>query len=156
MKHPKIVWLLILILGTLSVITPSSLSQIRERNLAEYKQGPLFDLKNEYSSEGNQEKAPARQFLWELWSSRTKGFFDVTSYSREADPSTCRYFVEPSENGQWRIASECVYKGRCPYTSKKKCRELYKTIYSSTYDTMEREDSILILKDSTSGRKDEF
>jgi hypothetical protein len=181
MKRTGLIWLLAVTLGCLTSNAPSGHSQASVRNLAQYKQGPSLNLDHEFFGSGSQ-RVPGRQFLWELWSSRTKGLVSVTFHTIEGDPSTCRYFVEPDSRGQWRIVSECKYEGRCPYTSKKRCGELFKTVSAASYDTVERIDSdrimsdspslerrqvptnedrdplyyILIFRDSSSGRKAEF
>jgi hypothetical protein len=107
------------------------------RDLGQYKQGGSFDLKHNYFPEGNQEKAPIRRFLWDLWQNKRKGYFDVKSYTREGASYQCRFFVEPKLEEKWQVVSECTHSV-CPYVSQKACRRYLKTIQIDSYDIVER------------------
>lgn len=137
MKRRILVWALLSISVLLFCGAKQAFSQTNQRNLAQYKQGPSFDLKNYYAPQGNEEKAPLRQFFWELWKTRTKGFFKVTSYTREGNPSYCKFFVEPDTKGEWIVVSECKYT-MCPYLSETKCRRYLKSIFTTRYDVVKR------------------
>lgn len=158
-------------------------SQAGRRDLKDYKRGPSFDLQGYHLPEGNQEKAPVRDLLWKLWTSRTKGFFDVTLYTREGAPTKYRFFVEPDLKGRWRVATE-YHVTVCPYSSRERCRRYLRTTYSINYDMVERIEYddvvltssgparphrqipdnegrdplkfVLVLKDSNTGRKSEL
>ncbi len=114
-----------------------SYSQTTKRNLEEYKQGGSFNLVKEYFPGGNQEKAPIRRFLWNLWQNKSKGYFDVTRYTREGDSYQCRFFVEPNTEEKWQVVSECR-TSQCPYVSKKACRRYLKKVFVNSYNTVER------------------
>jgi hypothetical protein len=137
MRCPTLVWSLLII----SLLLPSganlAFSQTSRRNFAEYKQGPSFNLRHYYAPAGNEERAPLRQFLWELWKTRTKGFFNVISYTREGDPAQCRLFVEPDSKGQWTVVSECKYTV-CPYSSESRCRDYLKKVFTTRYHVVKR------------------
>ena len=120
----------------------SGYSQTTARNLNDYKQGVDLDLRDEFIDviKTNQQLAPARQFLWDLWRSHTKGFLRRTSYSREGNPGWCTFFIEPDATGKWRIALECK-ASVCPFTSKQQCRKYLSTVATETYDSVERIES---------------
>jgi hypothetical protein len=117
-------------------------SQNPQRNLKDYKQGVNLDLKDEFidSDKTNQQLAPARQFLWDLWKTQTRGYLRRTSYSREGNPAWCTFFVEPDSAGMWRVTLECK-RSICPFISKKQCRKYLRTVATETYDSVERIDS---------------
>lgn len=184
MRYQSSVWPLIITAVVLFVGTPNTFCQASKRNMKLYKRGSSFDLQNEFSpKQGNAEKAPLRQFLWELWTTHTKGFSNVTFYSREGAPTRCRFFVEPDSKGQWRIISECKASD-CPFTSRARCRSFLKQTQTNYYDVVQRikygddvsnqsgrkhsqrliPDNekhnpltfLLVLKDSSSGRTEEL
>jgi len=133
--HPLVALLLI------AISLSSAISQNTRRNLKDYKQGVPIDLTDEYfdKQKTNQQSAPGREFLWDLWKSHTKGYVKRTTYTREGQPAWCTFFVEPDSNGQWRITLECR-SSVCPYISKKKCEQYFKTFDTETYDSLERID----------------
>lgn len=133
------VHVLVAFLVVFSIFVSNSRAQTRHRNLKHYKQGPSLDLKDEYldAEKTEQQIAPAREFLWELWKSRTRGFFKRTSYSREGAPGWCTFFVEPDSAGKWQIVLECK-ASTCPFISKTQCRDYLRTVARETYDSVER------------------
>ena len=134
--QPLLVLLLIL------VFSLSASSQTTTRDLKEYKQGVPVDLTDEYldAQKTNRQLAPAREFLWDLWKSHTKGYFKRTTYTLEGNPGWCTFYVEPDSKGQWRITLECK-SSQCPYISKKKCEKYFRTVMTETYDSLERIES---------------
>jgi hypothetical protein len=131
----------LLALLLISLFLPSASSQNTTRDLKDYKQGVALDLKYEFVDVGrtNQQLAPAREFLWDLWKSHTKGYLRRTSYSIEGNPAWCTFFVEPDASGKWRVTLECK-ASVCPFKSKKKCQEYLSTVATETYDSLERID----------------
>src|SRR5215203_1865315 len=129
-----VVLLPVTLLIMVSVFVPSDRAQSKQRNLADYKEGPSLDLEDEFldAKKTNEQIAPARKFLWQLWKSRTKGYLKRTSYSREGNPGWCTFFVEPDPRGQWRVVLECK-TSMCPYISEARCREYLRTVASETY-----------------------
>lgn len=123
------------------IFLPSASSQNTTRNLKDYKQGVPVDLTDEYfdKQKTNQQSAPGREFLWDLWKSHTKGYVKRTTYTREGQPAWCTFFVEPDPKGQWRITLECR-SSVCPFISKKKCEKYFRTVDTETYDSLERID----------------
>ena len=137
MKPLKPLWLAAVMLATLFAAGHDTFSRIGKRDLREYRRGPSLDLKNAVLPvQTYREKAPVRQFLWELWSNRTRGFFDLTSYSREGVAARCRYFVEPMPDGRWRVLAECK-PSMCPYTSRSACNKFMKVVQTKSYDVVE-------------------
>jgi hypothetical protein len=118
---------------------PSALSQTTPRNLRDYKQGVYLDLKDEFidANKTNRQIAPARQFLWDLWRSHTKGYLRRRSYSIEGNPGWCTFFIEPDSTGKWRVTLECK-ASICPFTSKEECQKYLRTVATETYDSVER------------------
>ena len=137
MRCPTFVWFLLIMSVLLFFGAKRAFPQSNRRNLTEYQQGPSFNLRNYYALAGNEERAPLRQFLWELWKTRTKGFFEVTFYTREGDPTNCKFFVEPDPKGQWTVVSECKYT-LCPYLSETRCRGFLKKTFTTRYHVVKR------------------
>ena len=131
----------LLALVFVSLFLASTYSQIPRRNLKDYKQGPHLDLRDEHIDveKNNQQIAPARQFVWDLWKTQTRGYLRQTSYSREGDPSWCTFFIEPDSAGKLHVVLECRVS-RCPYISKKRCEKYLRTPGIETYDLIERVD----------------
>lgn len=130
---------LLTLLIIVSAFFSSAHSQTWQRNLKDYKEGLPLDLKDEFLDveKTKRQLAPARQFLWDLWKSHTKGYLKRTSYSREGNPAWCTFFVEPDSTGQWRVTLECK-ASVCPFISSKKCRQYLRTLDRETYDSVER------------------
>ena len=124
-----------------SIFLASAYSQNARRNLKNYKEGPHLDLRDEHIDvdKTNHQLAPARQFLWELWKSQTRGYLRQTSYTIEGDPGWCTFFVEPDSAGKWFVTLECR-TSVCPFISKKKCDRYLRTVETETYDSLERID----------------
>ena len=74
------------------------------RDLSRYeKAGPYtIELKLDAQARAKLE-ADIREFLWNHWQQRRLGHVMVTQYSKEGEPSTSSYFVEPDEKGIWHI-----------------------------------------------------
>jgi len=133
---------LLTLLILVSIVAPTARSQTTKRNLKDYKQGVALDLKDEFLDveKTNRQLAPAREFLWDLWKSHTKGYLKRTSYTREGNPGWCTFFVEPDSTDQWRVTLECR-ASQCPFISKKVCRRYLRTVARETYDIVERFES---------------
>ncbi len=132
---------LLMLVILISILLTNVRSQTPARNLKDYKQGVSVDLTNEYldPQQTNQQSAPGREFLWNLWISRTKGYVKRITYTREGQPGWCTFFVEPDSTGQWRITLEC--SAVCTLKSKKKCEKYLRTVVATeTYDSLERID----------------
>lgn len=95
----------ILMLSCNQLMRSSPLQQAKMRNLARYdKAGPYtIELRLDAQARSNIE-ANVREFLWSHWHQRRLGHVAVTRYSKEGEPSTSSYFIEPDERGVWHIA----------------------------------------------------
>ncbi len=87
-------------LGQSSQLTPT-----KERDLNRYEKiGPyVIELGLDTQARAKIE-ARIREFLWTHWYESRLGHAEVTVYSKEGEPSTVSYFVEPNERGLWRMA----------------------------------------------------
>lgn len=82
-----------------------SLQQKKMRDLSLYEKVGPYNLELTIDAQARASKeAEIREFLWNHWQQRRLGQATVTRYSREGEPSTSSYFVEPDENGIWYIA----------------------------------------------------
>lgn len=95
----------VLIMSCNPMMKGSSLQQAKMRDLSFYdKAGPYtIGLKLDAQARAKIE-AEIREFLWNHWHYRQLGHLVATQYSKEGEPSTSFYFVEPDEKGVWRIA----------------------------------------------------
>lgn len=95
----------IMILSCNPTTQSSSLLQGNMRDLSRYdRAGPYaIELKLDAQARAKLE-ADIRGFLWNHWRQRRLGHVMVTQYSKEGEPSTSSYFVEPDEKGGWHIA----------------------------------------------------
>lgn len=73
-----------------------------KRDLSLYdKAGPLT-LDNTMPNEMRKKtEAQVREFLWDHWQRRRLGYLVLTAYSKEGEPSTSTYFIEPDERNVW-------------------------------------------------------
>lgn len=95
----------IMILSCNPTTQSRSLQQAKMRDLSRYeKAGPYtIELKLDAQARAKLE-ADIREFLWNHWQQRRLGHVMVTQYSKEGEPSTSSYLVEPDEKGVWHIA----------------------------------------------------
>ena len=75
------------------------------RDLSRYdKAGPyVVDLKVGADARSKIE-AQVREFLWDHWRRRRLGHLASKGYSKEGEPSTSSYFIEPDQAGIWHIS----------------------------------------------------
>jgi hypothetical protein len=79
----------------------------RTRDLARYDKGGTLVTDNTKSERTlSATKAKLRNFLWDHWSQRRLGVIVVSGVTMEGQPNTTSYFIEPGNNGTWRIALE--------------------------------------------------
>jgi len=79
------------------------LQQPRDLSLYD-KAGPYVISLNLDAQSRDKMESDAREFLWSHWHQRRLGHVMVTQYSKEGEPSTSSYFVEPDQKGIWHIA----------------------------------------------------
>src|SRR2546426_888613 len=95
----------ILLLSCSSAMQSESLQQKKMRDLSLYEKIGPYTLELTIDAQARASKeAEIREFLWNHWQRRRLGQVAVTRYSREGEPSTSAYFVEPDEKGIWHIA----------------------------------------------------
>jgi len=81
---------------------PASSVPGQSRNLSEYdKAGPFSSTV--YDASGARTEATVREFLWNHWKEKRRGYLTITPYSVEGDRTDASYFVEPSKEGSWRV-----------------------------------------------------
>jgi hypothetical protein len=81
------------------------LQQVNMRNLARYdKSGPYTVGLALSAEERSAIEANVRAFLWNHWRRCRLARVEITHYSKEGEPSTSSFFIEPDNGGVWRIA----------------------------------------------------
>ena len=95
----------ILMMSCSQMIQSDPVQKPRMRDLSRYDRGGPYalELGLDAQTRANRE-AEVREFLWNHWHQRGLGYVTVTQYSKEGEPSTSSYFVEPDEKGVWQIA----------------------------------------------------
>lgn len=76
-----------------------------KRDLSLYDKAGPFSLDVSASREVRRRtEAQAREFLWDHWHHRKRGYLTFTDHSIEGEPSTSSFFIEPDEKGAWRVS----------------------------------------------------
>jgi hypothetical protein len=44
-----------------------------------------------------------REFVWQHWTERRRGYAVATRYSREGEPSVFHFYIEPDAGGTWQV-----------------------------------------------------
>ena len=136
--------LLLIFLASLTLINFTFIAQAQstKRDISNYQAGAVFDFNGEFLGKAEDAKQSLREYLWDVWNSKTQSYFRVNSYTREGDLIACNYYVERSETDSWLIIKECI-SNQCPYVSKKACRNIKPT--NTIYDRVEKVNKISIL-----------
>ena len=82
-----------------------------KRDLSRYEQGGEFTLRYWYGQEPQDEAqvmARARKLLWTLWRKKRLAHFAIVKIYTHGDSTEINYYVEPDEEGRWRVAVEPV------------------------------------------------
>ena len=80
-------------------------NQTKVRDLRSYEKiGPFSIALNLDAQSRIKLEAEVREFVWEHWRERRLGYVTFTKFSKEGEPSTSHLFVEPDEEGVWRVA----------------------------------------------------
>jgi len=83
-------------------------SAVENRDLSLYDVAPEAKncswMQNAERGECLIERQRARQFIYEHWRLKKRGYISVEFSCADCDPIV-HYFIEPNENGTWRIAS---------------------------------------------------
>jgi hypothetical protein len=57
-----------------------------------------------HSAQAERDLGDIREFIWKHWQSRRLGHIVVTWFSREGEPSTLSFFVQPNKEGRWCVS----------------------------------------------------
>jgi hypothetical protein len=95
----------ILILSCSLSMQGSSLQRVKMRDLSRYDEAGSYTIELDLDAKARANiEAEVREFLWNHWHKRRLGHATITHYSKEGEPSTSSYFVEPDARGIWHIA----------------------------------------------------
>lgn len=72
---------------------------LQNRDLSLYLQGGHFGWKDNQSKK----EKTVRDFIWQCWNEKKHGYICITYQSLEGFLSTSHIFIEPKENGDWRM-----------------------------------------------------
>lgn len=78
----------------------------QNRNMSQYDQGGFFDCQRNYpktAPKTNCDENKIRDFIWQHWSEKKRGYVVVTYDSQDA-VGTSHIFIEPDENENWFVA----------------------------------------------------
>jgi hypothetical protein len=96
---------IVCLLGYVGLMQGNSLKQKGNRDLSSYdKAGPYVVRQNVSDPARSKLEAAVRQFVWEHWQKRRTGYVSITKYSKEGEPSTTHFFIEPENERVWRVA----------------------------------------------------
>ncbi len=82
----------------------------QKRNMTQYEDAGYFDCRNwivKNESRGICDEKKIRDFLWQYWTEKKRGYVRVTYDSVDAK-STSHIFIEPDGKGEWFIAWRIV------------------------------------------------
>lgn len=91
---------IVIFVSFLAISAKSQSLQTEQRNLNDYDK-ISFDVpvsENPYSA-----VAKERNFIWEHWQQHRAGYAVVKLRNKEGELTTSQTFVEPDENGEWRV-----------------------------------------------------
>jgi hypothetical protein len=78
-----------------------------KRNLGKYKKVGPYTLALTMDAQVRMGTlATIRDFIWQHWRTPSLAYATVTFYSKEGEPSTYYYFIEPDNTNSWRITVE--------------------------------------------------
>jgi photosystem II stability/assembly factor-like uncharacterized protein len=80
-----------------------------KRVLDQYDNGGHYTIRlNTDAATRSRQEASIREFLWQHWRGQRYGRISATWYSREGEPSTSSFFVEPDAGGNWNLSVEII------------------------------------------------
>jgi len=93
-----------------SIMQENSCKKHNQRDLGAYDKTGPFSLRPSLDARTRATVLTSlRGFIWEHWYKRSLGRVVSTFYSKEGERITYSFFIEPDENGNWRVAVE-VYR----------------------------------------------
>ena len=118
-------------------VRDTAAQETKARDLSRYEDGGTVDLSwDRGGAELEGSRSKLRNFLWEHWSQHRLGRIVSTIYSLEGDPTTISFYVEPDENGAWRVATE--YERYCCWFYGMEGKERKRETGKGTYYIVER------------------
>jgi hypothetical protein len=110
MSFRKVMLVLLLVLWChLSGWAALPAQEAGKRDLSRYERGGQFNLRYFYGQEPDDEAevlARARKLLWACWRAKRLAHFAIVKIYTHGDSTTINYYVEPDEDGRWRVAVE--------------------------------------------------
>ncbi|HEV2495307.1 MAG TPA: hypothetical protein VG204_19790 [Terriglobia bacterium] len=103
----EMIVLVVVLLGSGRAANSIQQKQTMSRDLRLYDQPAPYTLPVSLR-DGQRKKVEAeiRGFLWTHWHQHRLGKLVATWYSKEGEPTTYTYFVEPDEKGVWQIKGQ--------------------------------------------------
>lgn len=78
-----------------------------KRDLSTYDKAGPYALKLSLAARTRNSMLSAlREFIWDHWHNRKRGHVVTTFYSKEGEPITYSFFIEPDEKGSWHVTVE--------------------------------------------------
>jgi hypothetical protein len=92
------------------IIETEMKSQATKRKLDDYERlGPLCHELIRYGADQDIERR-VKDFIWQHWKEKRRGFVIVTFHSIEGEPSTSFMFIEPDAKGRWHVDTKIERK----------------------------------------------
>ena len=109
------------------------------RDIRKYDDGKVFEFHVDDEQQKRDEQIGiVRDFLWNHWIKKRRGFVQVRFWSAGGDPANYDLYVEPVKAGNWRVIAD--YERQCCIEQVR--RKLAKGIHFNTgtlyYATLER------------------
>lgn len=103
----EMIVLAVLLLGSGRAANSIQQKQTAPRDLRLYDQPAPYTITIFPHDQRDKSDAEIRGFLWTHWHQHRLGKLVATWYSKEGEPTTYTYFVEPDEKGIWQINGQC-------------------------------------------------
>jgi hypothetical protein len=98
----------VIAIGALLALMPFAqgiANQTTARNLFEYEKAGPFSMALKLNSKSRLRlEAEVRDFVWKHWRERRLGYVTFTKFSKEGESSKSDVFIEPDQEGSWRVA----------------------------------------------------
>lgn len=100
---------LLLVMSCLRGAQVAPAQEAVKRDLSRYERGGEFTLRYMYGQSPEDEAevtARGRKFLWATWREERRAHFAIVKIYSHGDSTTINYYVEPDDEGRWRVAVE--------------------------------------------------
>jgi len=111
MSNRKVLAVMLLTLPYLMGVPATSSQEIEKRDLSQYEKGKESFLRHWYGEMLDDEaraKARVRAFLWERWRAKRLAYISIVIGYTHGDSQATNYYIEPDNEGRWRIVVETV------------------------------------------------